>query len=232
MLATQHCEYLMHMGNDNTIANTARVSMGCTDDWLELPAGYSVDKRNSLITYLATHEHTSPFRHNAISIRCKVPLFIARQLGKHQVGLSWNEISRRYVDQNLEFFDMAGTWRARPDKSIKQGSAGLLNEVDMSIVDDWYKNVLDVTQGAYEAMIQTGVAPEQARAVLPQSMMVDYIWTGSLMAFAHVYVLRIDGHAQKEAQDFAKAIDTIIRPLFPVSWAALVGNNDNSNTNV
>lgn len=226
-ISKQHCEYLMHMGNDNTIANTARVSMGCTDDWLELPAGYSEDRRNSLITYLATHKHTSPFRHNAISIRCKVPLFIARQLGKHQVGLSWNEISRRYVDQNLEFFDMAGTWRTRPDKSIKQGSAGLLNEVDMSIVDDWYNNVLDVAQGTYEAMIQTGVAPEQARAVLPQSMMVDYIWTGSLMAFAHVHVLRIEGHAQKEAQDFAKAIDTIIRPLFPVSWAALVGNNDN-----
>lgn len=214
----------MHMGNDNTIANTARVSMGCTDDWLELPAGYSEDRRNSLISYLSEHKHTSPFRHNAISIRCKVPVFIARQLGKHQVGFSWNEVSRRYVDQNIEFFDMNGTWRSRPDKSIKQGSAGLLDEVDMSIVDDWYNNVLEVTQGAYDAMILQGVAPEQARAILPQSMMVDYIWTGSLMAFAHVYTLRIDGHAQKEAQDFAKAIDSIIRPLFPVSWAALVGN--------
>ena len=216
----------MHMGNDNTIANTARVSMGCQDNWLELPASYSVNRRDSLIRYLAEHKHTSPFRHNGISIRCKVPLFIARQLGKHQVGLSWNEVSRRYVDDNPEFFDMLGTWRARPEKSIKQGSAGLLNDVDSAIVDDWYNNVLDVTQGAYDSMLLMGVAPEQARAVLPQSMMVDYIWTGSLMAFAHVYTLRIDGHAQKEAQDFAKAIDSIIRPLFPVSWAALVGTNN------
>lgn len=219
------------MGNDNTIANTARVSMGCVDNWLELPAGYSENRRNSLIRYLSEHKHTSPFRHNAISIRCKVPIFIARQLGKHQVGLSWNEVSRRYVDDNFEFFDMASTWRKRPDKSIKQGSAGNLDELDSYIVDDWYKNVLDTAMGAYNAMIAMDVAPEQARAVLPQSMMIEYIWTGSLMAFAHVYVLREEGHAQKEAQDFAKALDEIIRPLFPVSWAALVGNNESKGTN-
>lgn len=214
------------MGNDNTVANTARVSMGCQDNWLELPASYSTDRRDSLIRYLAEHKHTSPFRHNGISIRCKVPLFIARQLGKHQVGLSWNEISRRYVDHNIEFFDMEGTWRKRPEKTIKQGSAGELDEHTMLVVDDWYNNVIDTCLGTYNAMIMEGVAPEQARAVLPQSMMVDYIWTGSLMAFAHVYTLRIDGHAQKEAQDFAKAIDNIIRPLFPVSWAALIGDKN------
>ena len=211
------------MGNDNTVANTARVSMGCQDNWLELPSSYSIDRRDSLIRYLAEHKHTSPFRHNGISIRCKVPLFIARQLGKHQVGASWNEVSRRYVDKDIEFFDMEGTWRKRPEKTIKQGSAGLLNDSDMSIVDDWYSNVLDVTHGAYEAMIQMGVAPEQARAVLPQSMMVEWVWTGSLMMFAHVYTLRVEEHAQKEANEFAIALDAIIRPLFPVSWAALVG---------
>ncbi len=223
MFNTQLVEYLMHMGNDNTVANTARVSMGCKDDWLEVPAGYSENRRNSLITYLAEHKHTSPFRHNAISIRCKVPIFIARQLGKHQVGMSWNEVSRRYVDENIEFFEMQDTWRQRPDKSIKQGSAGLFDEATQSILNDQYENVLDVALGTYEAWIEQGVAPEQARALLPQSMMVDYIWTGSLMAFAHVFTLRIDGHAQQEAREFAKQLDTIIRPLFPESWEALVG---------
>ncbi|QPI17679.1 putative thymidylate synthase [Alteromonas phage vB_AmeP_R8W] len=223
MFNTQLVEYLMHMGNDNTVANTARVSMGCKDDWLEVPAGYSENRRNSLITYLAEHKHTSPFRHNAISIRCKVPVFIARQLGKHQVGMSWNEVSRRYVDANIEFFEMQDTWRQRPDKSIKQGSAGLFDEATQSILNDQYENVLDLALGTYEAWIKEGVAPEQARAILPQSMMVDYIWTGSLMAFAHVYTLRIDGHAQQEAREFAKQLDTIIRPLFPISWEALVG---------
>lgn len=224
MFNTQLVEYLMHMGNDNTVANTARVSMGCKDDWLEVPAGYSENRRNSLITYLAEHKHTSPFRHNAISVRCKVPVFIARQLGKHQVGMSWNEVSRRYVDANIEFFEMQDTWRKRPDSSIKQGSAGLFDEATQSILNDQYENVLDLALGTYEAWIKEGVAPEQARAILPQSMMVDYIWTGSLMAFAHVYTLRIDSHAQVEAQEFAKQLDNIIRPLFPESWRALVGD--------
>lgn len=223
MANEQLVEYLMHMGNDNTVANTARVSMGCKDDWLELPNGYSKDRRDSLILYLARHKHTSPFRHNAISIRCKVPVFIARQLGKHQVGMSWNEVSRRYVDANIEFFEMQDTWRKRPDDSIKQGSAGLFDEATQSILNDQYENVLDLALGTYEAWIEQGVAPEQARALLPQSMMVDYIWTGSLMAFAHVYTLRIDSHAQVEAQEFATQLDNIIRPLFPESWRALVG---------
>lgn len=217
-------EYLMHMGNDNTVANTARVSMGTCENWFLLPQGYSTDKRNSLLLYLAKHEHTSPFRHNGITLRCKVPLFIARQLGKHQVGMSWNEVSRRYVDDNFEFFQAQGTWRSRPDKSIKQGSAGLLDDYTQVMCDDWYENVLNHAMGTYDAMIEAGVAPEQARMVLPQSMMIEYIWTGSLMAFAHVFTLRAEGHAQVEAQDFAKELDKVIRPLFPVSWRALVGN--------
>lgn len=219
----QSVEYLMHMGNDNTIANTARVSMGDCTNWLELPAEYDTSRRNGLLAYLADHQHTSPFRHTGISIRGCVPLFIARQIGKHQVGLTWNEESRRYVDTPPEFFDPTDTWRLRPEKSIKQGSAGLLPEDKQGIANDWYNNVVDTSLGAYNAMLSEGIAPEQARMVLPQSMMVNFIWTGSLMAFAHVYTLRIDGHAQKEAQDFAKAVDAVMRPLFPVSWSALTG---------
>lgn len=211
-----------YMGNDNSIANVARVSMEVGENWLELPRGYSTDRRDSLLRYLATHKHTSPFRHNAITLRCKVPLFLARQLGKHQVGMSWNELSRRYVDKNFEFFDMSDTWRKRAP-NVKQGSAGLIAEDEQVICNEWYTNVLDVAMGTYKSLLDVGVAPEQARAVLPASLMVDYIWTGSLMAFAHVFALRIESGAQKEAQDFAKALDEVIRPLFPVSWAALVG---------
>lgn len=213
-------EYLMHCGSDNTIANTARVSMELDGGWYELPEGYDEWDRNKLINYLAKHQHTSPFRHNSITLRCEVPVFIARQLGKHQVGMSWNEVSRRYVKTDLEFWH-PNAWREAPAESIKQGSGGDLNDVGQAVVNDIYDNVLDVCEGAYQAMLLEGVAPEQARMVLPQSMKVQYIWTGSLMAFAHVYNLRIDGHAQKEAQDFAKELDAIIRPLFPVSWAAL-----------
>lgn len=216
-------ELLMHCGNDNTVANTARVSMALDGTWAELPEEYTEKQRDGLINYLARENHTSPFRHNSITIRCNVPIFLARQLGKHQVGMSWNEVSRRYVDNHIDFFDPKGLWRARPDKSIKQGSNGLLPAESRATVEDWYENVLDVAMGAYDAMLAEGVAPEMARMVLPQSMMTQYIWTGSLVAFAHVYKLRADGHAQKEAQDFANALDKVIRPLFPVSWSVLTG---------
>lgn len=216
-------EYLMHCGNDNTVANTARVSMELEGEWNNLPENYTEEQRNKLIKYLATHQHTSPFRHNSITIRCNVPIFLARQLGKHQVGMSWNEVSRRYVKENFDFF-RDFEWRLAPEGSIKQGSAGALSEVEQFIVDDLYENVLDVTMGTYTDLVENyNIAPEMARMVLPQSMMTQYIWTGSLMAFAHVYNLRVDGHAQKEAQDFAIALDKVISPLFPVSWAALTG---------
>tara|TARA_R110000851_G_scaffold5915_2_gene24019 strand:+ start:3208 stop:3873 length:666 start_codon:yes stop_codon:yes gene_type:complete len=215
---------MMHCGNDNTVANTARVSMELDGEWADLPDDYTEDQRDRLIAYLAREQHTSPFRHNSITIRCSVPIFLARQLGKHQVGMSWNEVSRRYVSTDFTFFKHV-EWRAKPNKNIKQGSSGLLPLESQVMLDDVYENVLDVAQGAYDTMIVEGVAPEMARMVLPQSMMTQFIWTGSLMAFAHVYRLRIDGHAQVEAQEFAKALDAVIRPLFPVSWRTLTGQD-------
>lgn len=212
-------EYLSHDGSDNTIANTARVSMTFANKWDDLPDDYTEGQRNGLIAYLAKHKHTSPFRHNSISIRCSIPIFLARQLGKHQAGLSWNEVSRRYVAGDIEFY-YPDEWRAKPESSIKQGSVGVIanNTCMMSEYFDHCNMCLDM----YEYMLAEDVAPEMARMVLPQSMMTEVIWTGNLMAFAHVYNLRIDGHAQVEAQDFAKELDSIIRPLFPVSWQALV----------
>ena len=214
-------ELLDHQGNDNTVANTARVSMQFDGSWNDLPEDYTEVQRDKLIKYLATHHHTSPFRHNSISIRINVPIFLARQLGKHQVGMSWNEVSRRYVATEPAFFSPKA-WREVPDGSIKQGSAGTHGRTrDIQI---GYDNMLDRLLDYYNFLLDDGVAPEQARMILPQSMMTQVVWTGSLMAFAHVYKLRIDEHAQVEAREFAKALDSIISPLYPVSWGALTGN--------
>lgn len=210
--------YITHAGNDNLIANVARISMAEDSDWLELPHKYSEVERDGLLNYLAVHKHTSPFRHNSITIKGEVPMFIARQLGKHQVGMSWNEKSMRYRESPEFLQDIV--WR-KQTANTKQGSGDPLPEEQQAIMNDVYKNVLDTTVGAYEFMLQEEVCREQARMNLPQSMMVEFVWTGSLMAFAHVYALRIDEHAQKEAQEFAKALDDVIRPLFPVSWDKL-----------
>ncbi len=165
-----------------------------------------------------------------------MPIFVARQRFKHTVGFTYNEVSRRYVDDTPELY-MPEEWRKRPEGSVKQGSseetvtyldqpmfalnpytleADTVNTVDEAVADV-YLNALD----AYEVMIDAGVCPEQARMVLPQSMMTSYYVTGSLMAFARAYKLRADGHAQKEIRDLAAQWDQIIRPLFPVSWSAL-----------
>jgi len=215
---TQQIELLMHCGSDNTIANTARVSMELDGGWNFLPENYTEKQRDGLIAYLAKNHHTSPFRHNSITLRCSAPIFLARQLGKHQVGMSWNEVSRRYVDSDIKFF-VPEKWRAKPDGSIKQGSGNTHYDTGFWALD--YERQCAESLEMYEDMLKDGIAPEMARMVLPQSMMTQFIWTGSLMAFAHVYRLRIDGHAQVEAQDFAKELDKVIRPLFPVAWDVL-----------
>ena len=213
-------EYLMHCGGDNTVANTARVSFA-GEEWSELPDGYTPKQRDGLIRYLAKHKHMSPFRHNSITIRAEEPIFLVRQLGKHQAGLSWNEVSRRYVSENITFH-VPEKWREAPEGSIKQGS-GRTHPHSKS----WsytYAEHCDKALDLYDTMIADNVAPEQARMVLPQSMNTTWVWTGNLLAFAHCYKERIAPNAQVEAQEFAKELDTIIRPLFPVSWRALVGD--------
>lgn len=216
-----HCtvELVDFMGDDLRVANVARVSF---DKWKE-----EFDEKDvKLIDYLARHEHTSPFRHVQVSVRCTAPVFLARQLGKHQVGLSWNEVSRRYVDVGLEFF-VPDSWRSRPTDGMKQGSgSGELSYESIwafsSIEEDYQAHIEESIQ-LYDHMIEQGVAPEMARMVLPQSMMVSWVWTGSLTSFFHIYRLRAEAHAQKEAQDFAQLIEEVVQPLFPHSWAALKG---------
>lgn len=199
------------MGDDLRVANVARVSF---NRWKE-----EFDQKDaSLINYLAAHEHTSPFRHTAITVRCSAPVFLARQLGKHQVGLSWNEVSRRYVDADIEFF-IPSSWRSRPDNGIKQGSGGIVEDSEMfkSIYADYLKHSI----ATYHNMIDCNVAPEMARMVLPQSMMVDWVWTGSLTAFFHIYRLRNGEGSQEEAKQFAKLLEGVVQPIFPHCWKAL-----------
>jgi thymidylate synthase (FAD) len=202
-------ELIDSMGGDLSIVNSARVSFDKVSEEMDVR-----DER--LVSYLGREEHTTPFRHNAISVRCRAPIFIARQLGKHQVGLSWNEVSRRYVDDEPEFF-YPESWRSKPEGSIKQGSGGSLDgnvinliEGSLDTVGGAYKDYMLLILEMYNQFLEVGMAPEQARMILPQSMITEWVWTGNLMAFAHVYNLRIDSHAQVEAQEFAKELDKVI----------------------
>jgi thymidylate synthase (FAD) len=213
-------ELLDSAGGDRSVVMAARVSFD------KEPENYTEEQNAKLIKYLADHKHMTPFRHNFIQLRCEMPIFLARQMGKHQAGLTLNEVSRRYVDTPPEFYT-PDEWRGRPEGSIKQGSSGAVHEVTIDGVDyttdDVYDTLSRVSLITYEAMLESGVAPEMARMVLPQSMMTTWIWSGNLLAFNHVYKERIAEGAQLEAQHFAKELGVILEQLFPVSFKALKG---------
>jgi thymidylate synthase (FAD) len=204
-------ELLDCMGSDLTVVNAARVSFDRQHEALD-----GSDAR--LIRYLAKHEHWTPFGHPQVSIRETVPLFVARQRFKHQVGFVYNEVSRRYVDTPPGCF-YPESWRARPQGSVKQGSGGDLAETTQ--VRALYADAMHQAMQAYADLLAAGVAPEQARMVLPQSAFTSYWVTGSLAAWARAYRLRIDDQAQAEIRALAVEWDRIIRPLFPLSWSAL-----------
>lgn len=219
-------ELLDFCGSDEAVANAARVSFSAFGEWNGIPEGYTKAKADKLIGYLAEHQHTSPFRHNSITVRCQAPIFLARQLMKHQAGLSWNEISMRYCDKPVGFF-IPEEWRSRPDKSLKQGSGdGIVTSIsldeEVSVdIEGEYAFFLRTALELYHNLLDADVAPEMARMVLPQSMLTDWVWTGNLMAFSHVYNLRSKDNAQLEARVFAEQLNSVIEPLFPVSWKAL-----------
>lgn len=221
--------FLDHMGSDLTVANAARVSFdkesGWDIHWNDDMVGSRVLKESDakIIRYLAKHNHWTPFGHCTAQFRIKAPIFVARQLVKHQVGLVWNEVSRRYVDSPPEYW-FPKTWRLRPDGSIKQGSGAELNENDS---DHAYcmremETAIDYADGVYQNLLTAGIAPEQARMVLPLNMMTEWYWTGSLAAWARVCKLRLDPHAQVEVQEVAKLINAHMAKAFPVSWEALM----------
>ena len=208
--------YVDHMGSDLSVVNAARVSFGKKSDWLprvhngEAKALSAKDCR--LIMYLAKHKHKSPFNHAFATFHVKAPIFVARQLVKHEY-MPWNEISRRYVDVDPELYE-APIWRGRSEDK-KQGSYG---EVESNANVLYYnKNALMM----YKQLIDEGVAPEQARMVLPQSMMTEWYWSGSLFAFAKMCSLRCKDDTQAETRVVADAIDEEMENLYPISWEAL-----------
>ena len=209
-------ELIDHLGNDLTVANSARVSFNKESQFN--PNGLLEERDVKLIAYLAKHQHFTPFTHPQITLRETVPIFVARQRFKHVVGFTYNEVSRRYVDEPPEFYYPA-EWRSRPEGSVKQGSSGTHpgNQGWKAL----YQRKISEASELYELMVQDGIAPEQARMVLPQSMLTSYYVTGSLAAFARAYKQRKDAHAQVEIQDLASEWGKIIAPLYPVSWAAL-----------
>ena len=222
--------YIDHMGSDLSVVNAARVSFGKKAEFEGRVGGPNVlSKRDTnLVRYLAKHKHTSPFGHAYAKFHVKAPIFVARQLVKHKF-LRWNEISRRYVDDKPEFY-VPDVWRGRSaDK--KQGSDGAVDvsgftfkfaTVGQNTIPDEESRFNHHALEFYEDLLEHGVAPEQARMVLPQSTMTEWYWSGSLDAFADMCNLRLKTDTQYETQLVGQQVDQIMLGLFPVSWEALV----------
>jgi thymidylate synthase (FAD) len=202
--------YLNHMGSDLSVVNSARTSFGKTSEVFE-------ERDAKLIRYLAKHKHLSPFGHAFLSFHVKAPVFVRAQLVKHKF-LRVNEISRRYVDSEPEFY-APEIWRGRAEDK-KQGST---DKADSQYFPSVYMTeVHEAALERYNKMLSQGVAPEMARAILPQSMYTEWWWSGSLDAFAAMCKLRCAPDAQYESRVIADQISDLIEPLFPVSWAALM----------
>jgi thymidylate synthase (FAD) len=208
--------YIDHMGSDISVVNAARVSFGKKSEWMpRIHYGEELvlkPKDAKLIKYLAKHKHKSPFNHTFVTFHVKAPIFVARQLQKHEY-MPWNEISRRYVDTKPEFY-VPDVWRGRSEDK-KQGSDGVVDVV--YYLDQW-----DAAEKLYEDLLSQGVAPEQARMVLPQSMMTEWYWSGTLFAFAKMCSLRLKSDTQEETQLVAQKVALTMAKIYPVSWDALM----------
>jgi thymidylate synthase (FAD) len=203
-----------HYGDDLLVTNAARVSFA--KKHAAFVTGDHAGSDERLVQYLARENHFMPFCHPHITLHIKAPIFVARQLAKHQIGGSWSEVSRRYVDSEPEFW-FPEVWRGRPEGSMKQGSSGVVDINDMNLLA-----LVDELNDIYSEMLERGVAPEQARMILPLNTMTEWYWTGSLMFFARVCQLRLDPHAQAETSEIAQHISDVAATFFPVSWAALI----------
>jgi thymidylate synthase (FAD) len=220
-------ELIDTMGNDLTVVNAARVSFDKESEWEWSYDGNGdeallAEKDQKLINYLAKHNHWTPFSHVMITMRETVPIFVARQRFKHMVGFTYNEVSRRYVDTPPEFF-IPESWRKAAENKKQGSSDESLIGLDADSAGFHYEELIQYAKEMYTMLINMGVAPEQARMVLPQSMYTSYYVTGSLAAWARAYKLRIDPHAQKEIQDLAVQWGDIIGaiPELKYSWEAL-----------
>jgi thymidylate synthase (FAD) len=214
-------EFIDKMGSDLSVVNAARVSFDKVSELSEDGSLKSGDER--LIAFLARENHWTPFGHASLSFHIKAPIFVARQLVKHTVGLVWNEVSRRYVDSTPEFYTPS-KWR-RKNEDKKQGS----HEdqfVNLSYSEDSeFHNIMNDSLRLYETFLDIGICAEQARMILPQNTMTEWYWSGSLHAFARVCNLRCKKDTQKETRDVADQIDAIAREHFPISWKYLRSHN-------
>lgn len=220
------------MGSDLSVVNAARVSFHKESDWewfewediveAELRSfgrNQLSEKDQKLIAYLARHNHWSPFAHTSLQFRIRAPIFVARQLVKHQVGGVWNEVSRRYVNDEPEYHKPV--WRWAPTNA-KQGSGSGVDDATQQKADTIFWNAVETAHRAYLDLLALGIAPEQARAVLSLNHMTEWYWTGSLYFFARVCKLRLDPHAQAETGEIAKMINEQVPKEFEHSWKALL----------
>lgn len=225
-------EYLRHTGDDLSVVNAAKVSMAAQSEWATADCtcdafcnldclGLSLFERDEkLIDYLARHRHKSPFNHAFVTFRVKAPIFVARQLVKHEY-MPWNEVSRRYVEDDLEFYyPEIDDWRSQPE-NVKQGSGDALPPNVADMIHRRFQAVCIDAEKAYDYALAKGLSREQARMILPASLMTEWVWSGSLYAFAKMCQLRLDAHAQAEARYVAEQVDEKMSSLFPSSWAAL-----------
>lgn len=254
-----HVQYMDHMGTDLTVVNAARVSFDKESEWLPGGVGSSEDdpawlghyyedsytdgpvpvlkelyeRDTKLINYLAKHDHWTPFGQCNLQLRIKMPIFVARQMMRSNIGIVWNEVSRRYVDSDPEFYE-PDVWRGRPEGSIKQGSGadevthwtwcdpvtGIVGQEPREL-SEVFPHHMQQQKAYYKSMLLAGVCPEQARMVLPQSTYTEVVGNFTLAALARVYTQRADSHAQWEIQQYALAMGEIASKYFPVSWEAL-----------
>jgi thymidylate synthase (FAD) len=226
--------YLDHMGSDITVVNAARVSFNKKSEFdfdtaeivdfdsravIESRVNHRLNAKDTkLVRYLAEHDHWTPFAHPQISLHIKAPIFVRTQCFKHKIGFVENEISSRYVKDKPEFY--TPFWRGAPTNGAKQGSSQPMRYMDH--ITESYQNICDDAVDMYLLLLEEGVAPEQARSVLPQSTYTEWHWTGSLSAYARFVKQRSDSHAQWEIQQYAQAVNSMMSNLFPESWKVLV----------
>lgn len=209
-------ELIDWLGSDLTVVNAARVSMAKESELG--PDNEILEKDEKLIKYLATHGHWTPFSQPQLSFRIKMPIAVARQWFKHQIGVTRNETSRRYVSDQPEYY-FPDQWREKAE-NVKQGSKDGVHPMNAEIMER-YANAIQASNDFYNWAIENGVAAEQARFASPQSMYTEFIETGSLAYYARVAHLRLDPHAQLEVRNYAKATSFYSNWQFPVSWKYL-----------
>lgn len=219
-----------HMGDCFRVFEAAKATLGGSEE-SQFKRGETDPTR--LINFLAREKHVTPFRHPQATFECEAPIAIARQLGKHQSGFSWNERSMRYKDSVIDVF-VPDMFRGRPDK-LHDGSTDRdvrLDVTNFSIdigggdyyqpdVGELYNHAVEMAVQAYECLVEAGLAPEQARFILPQGMITRWVWTGSLYGWYSVYKQRSSEHAQYEVREFARQLDEHMSKLFPIAWKAL-----------